>query len=316
MSAFTLFRTLAVALLLGLTACESDLSNEVFTADEAFLNAVPRRAMLRLATDPEVTAADADSAALETAAQALGPSTAELYRMTRDVTWSLDHQILGTLRAVEEITARPPTTRTDDTRTWGPFREALSPYEVRFVMARGADAEITYAFEQRVVGGDAGTGDFQAAVSGGWAPTDGVFGEGEIDFDLGVFGGQGHVTTIFERHAGGVDFTMELERFADGADGLANARYVAHRGQDGGGELAFVYLRDDGQRWDLKSRWLADGAGRADARITAAGGGAGVVTECWDTDFDRVYASGDVESGDAGDCVFAERSLPEADSVR
>lgn len=321
---------LAVGLLLAVTACESDLSNAVFEADEVFLDAVPRRELLVLApgTRSAALVAREDSAfsgGLETATAALGPGTAELYRLTRGVTWSIDHQIFGTLRAVEAVVARPPTTRTENTRTWGPFREALSPVEVRFVMARDADARVTYAFEQRVPGGA-----FRAAVRGAFTPdagaepeggrdetvsADTLEGAGEIEFDLTAFGGQGRVAVDFDRHAGGVDFTLELEAFPEGgpAEAPGDARYVARRGEDGAGELTFTALREDGQRWAMKSRWTADGAGRADARITAGAGGDGVVTECWDTDFERVYAAGDVETGDLAECAFREASLPAAD---
>lgn len=336
----------SMALPFVLSACESDLSNAVFDADETFLEAVPRREQLRLAPEtatPESPRPDEVSAqgGMESASLALGPETAELYRLTRAVTWSIDHQIFGTLRAVEDLVSRPPTTRTAETRIWGPYREALSPFEVRFVMARDADARVTYAFEQRTPGGE-----FRIAVGGSFRPDDADgqdadgqdtagrdtagkdtagedtaeqavesrTGQGEIHFDLSAFGGQGQVDVQFERHLGGVDFTLDLSAVTEGATATdpGDARYAAHRGEDGSGALTFVALREDGQRWDLKSRWRADGAGRADARITTAGA-AGLVTECWDTDFARTYASGDLETGEVADCAFPERLLPDDD---
>lgn len=304
--------TLACLLAAPLCACESDLSNDVFHADEAFLQAVPRRAVLHLSATPESVEA---AQGLETAARALGAETAELYRVTRNVTYSVDHQIFGTLRGVEDIVALPPTERTDDRRVWGPYREALSPVEVRFVMDRGDDDHFTYAFEQRPVGGV-----FAPVVHGDWAPAGAATdeaGEGAFTVELAQFGGAGRVEVEFVRHAGGVDFDLALLGVAD-APGLAttDARYLARRAPDGGGELIVAYPAEETGVWHLKSRWQADGAGRGDAFLETDAGERVEVSECWDTDFDRVYASAPGEAGTAGDaaaCVFADRSLPEDD---
>ena len=69
MSRVALPNALAVCLLAApMCACESDLSNDVFHADEAFLQAVPRRAVLHLSATPESVEA---AQGLETAARAL-----------------------------------------------------------------------------------------------------------------------------------------------------------------------------------------------------------------------------------------------------
>jgi hypothetical protein len=70
------------------------------------------------------------------------------------------------------------------------------------------------------------------------------------------------------------------------------------------------------ETWDVRSRWLADGSGRADVRVTGGDLGAETVTvvECWDSSFARVYYtedwSGTVE-GDEAACVFADAEYPE-----
>jgi hypothetical protein len=307
--------TVACLLAAPLCACESDLSNDVFHADEAFLQAVPRRAVLHLSATPESVEA---AQGLETAARALGADTAELYRVTRNVTYSVDHQIFGTLRGVEDIVAQPPTERSADRRVWGPFREALSPVEVRFVMDRGGDDHFTYAFEQRPVGGT-----FAPVVHGDWAPAGaatGDAGQGAFTVELAELGGAGRVEVEFERHAGGVDFDLALVGVAD-APGLAatDARYLARRAPDGAGELVVAYPAEASGVWHLKSRWQADGAGRGDAWLETAEGERVEVSECWDTDFVRVYASAPGEAGtvgDAGACVFADQSLPDDDFER
>ena len=64
------------------------------------------------------------------------------------------------------------------------------------------------------------------------------------------------------------------------------------------------------------SRWISNGAGRADAEVNQADGGWGVgLTECWDASFDRVYLRAETSTGDGGSegnpsaCVFANSLL-------
>jgi hypothetical protein len=305
----------ALALLATGGGCESTLSNDVFSADIAYLNAVPRRAVLHLASAPSPEVDTAASSALETASNALGPGTAELWRMTREVTWQIDHQIFGVLRELEAVTDTAPTVREDTRRIWGPYRDALSPVEVRLVVTRPAPGRYAYAYEQRAPGGR-----YTAPVSGTWRAARGVFGQGTILFDFAAAGGQGRVDVAFERHAGGVNFTLDLDGLADETTGeIGSARYEARRDDAGAGELAFTYqAAAAGQRWAMRSQWRADGSGRADARVVAAEGADGadgadgaIVRECWDTAFERVFAESPEGSiGDPEACVFEPAEPP------
>lgn len=298
----------ATAATLCAAGCESDLSNDVFTGDEAFAAAVPSREVLRLAARSET------GEGLDAARQALGAETAALYRVTRDVTWNIDHDIFGTLDGLEAVVVLPPTERGARTRTWGPYREALSPIEVRLVVTRDDSADagdvFTYSYELRPVGGT-----FVPAISGTWAPGDASpDGAGHVVFDLVAFGGAGRVEVDYARAAGAVDFAIDVDGYeAAPGETPSAAYYEAHRAADGGGALSLAYRAAEGEAWAMHSRWQADGAGRADA-LALTGvepADAPPVTECWDADFTRVYASGEGESGDAAACVFADRVLPD-----
>ncbi len=91
----------------------------------------------------------------------------------------------------------------------------------------------------------------------------------------------------------------------------ASADIASLMRSDGSGSLVFDALANlAGQ---VRSRWLPTGAGRAD--VEAHGGDAAdgvLLTECWDANFGRVYASattpdGGVGSeGEASACVFTE----------
>jgi hypothetical protein len=297
----------ALALLATGGGCESTLSNDVFSADIAYLNAVPRRAVLHLASTPSPEADTATSSALETASNALGAGTAELWRMTRTVTWQIDHRIFGVLRELEAVTDTAPTVREDTRRIWGPYRDALSPVEVRLVVTRPATGRYAYAYEQRIPGGE-----YTAPVSGTWRPTRGVFGSGTIRFDFAAAGGRGRVDVAFERHAGGVDFTLDLDGLVDETTGEPmHTRYEARRDETGAGELTFT-SDAAGERWAMRSQWRADGSGRADARVVGAEGAEGaIVRECWDTAFERVFAESPEGSvGDPEACVFEPAEPP------
>jgi hypothetical protein len=89
--------------------------------------------------------------------------------------------------------------------------------------------------------------------------------------------------------------------------------------QDGSGALAFdanANLVAGGETLEVgrvSSRWNATGAGRGDAEVHQADGGAGAqFTECWDASFDRVYLRARTSAGDSGTegdpsaCVFAD----------
>jgi hypothetical protein len=236
------------------TACESTLTNDVFSADVAYLDAVPRRAVLHLAGAPTVETS-VQTAGLETATRALGPNPAELWRLTREITWQIDHQIFGVLSEVEAVVEAPPTERGDARRIWGPYREALSPVEVRLVVSRRLPGHFEYAYEQRPPGGE-----YVAPVRGTWAPSRGLFGSGTVLFDFAAAGGAGRVEVDFERHAGGVDFVLDLEGLADETTGeAADAPYEARRDENGAGELAFTW--QSGRRCGPRRRHRLVGRG-------------------------------------------------------
>jgi hypothetical protein len=101
------------------------------------------------------------------------------------------------------------------------------------------------------------------------------------------------------------------------------ADYAYTEGADGSGDMTFNVAGDAGgtaktEQITLRSRWLATGAGRADARITGgdlAAPGA-LASECWDTFFKRVYYTDNVNfaptEGVADSCAYRTQDLPPA----
>ena len=107
------------------------------------------------------------------------------------------------------------------------------------------------------------------------------------------------------------DVHVHLTDVHAGSDAPATADVGSQMKADGSGTLAFDALSSDATR--VRSRWNPSGAGRAD--VEAQDGDAGtafLVTECWDSSFERVYAlgrtpdGGVASEGDASACAFSE----------
>ena len=66
----------------------------------------------------------------------------------------------------------------------------------------------------------------------------------------------------------------------------------------------------------VRSRWLPTGAGRSDARLSGGdlGSAQGIASECWDTSFDEVFYTDNVNylptEGSAASCAFTDVDLP------
>jgi hypothetical protein len=297
----------ALALLATGGGCESTLSNDVFSADIAYLNAVPRRAVLHLASTPSPEADTATSSALETASNALGAGTAELWRMTRTVTWQIDHRNLR----------RPARARGRDGHgADGPRRHPPDLGAVPGCPVAGGGPPRRHPPRHRPLRVRLRTADprgrIHCAGQRHLATHAGCVRVRHDSVRLRGGGGRGRVDVAFERHAGGVDFTLDLDGLVDETTGEPmHTRYEARRDETGAGELTFT-SDAAGERWAMRSQWRADGSGRADARVVGAEGAEGaIVRECWDTAFERVFAESPEGSvGDPEACVFEPAEPP------
>src|SRR5690606_12171163 len=152
-------------------------------------------------------------------------------------------------------------------------------------------------------------------------------GEFTIDFDAGELVNPVDNTP----DTGNVLVTYDLaERVvtmhAEGADALGNPGswdYYYAENADRSGDVQFALDADIDESGSLReqalirSRWQADGQGRADAMVS--GGDLGdltvTATECWDAQFRRVFYGDSGEwlptEGDAASCTYTEAALPE-----
>jgi len=248
------------------------------------------------------------------------------YVATRAVTRTFNGGSAWVLVLIHAIVKFPVTTIKDSTLTWGPWSDALSPAEYKLDVRVVGDGTYAYTLSGRsktVVGAP-----FEAVVDGTADPRAGeLAGRGEflIDFDAGK-----RINPIDAGDAkGSVDVSYDLAQrhlaltlmSTDDAGQAVAADYAYNEATDGSGDMVFDVGTNAGggaqlERVTLRSRWLATGAGRADARL--AGGDLGTTeataSECWDTMFKRVFYTDSVNfaatEGAPTGCAFATADLP------
>lgn len=264
--------------------------------------------------------------------QALG-QIADYYRLTRNVTRSLNGGAAWVLIVVHAIVDNyPPTTVDGDVYTWGPWDDgALAPAIYRLVVTANDDGTYDWQLDgqSKTV---AGAG-FESIIMGHAVP-DGIpdddvhHGSGDftIDFDAGE-----RVNPIDNTpDTGNVLVTYDLlERIvtmhAEGVDELSNPAtfdYFYDEQDDGSGDFQFAVEGDlegnssAAENALIRSRWQSTGAGRGDAMLS--GGDLGelevTATECWDAQFGRTYYADSLTwqptEGEIGACAFADVALP------
>lgn len=259
---------------------------------------------------------------------------AEYYVLTRQVTRDLNAGAAWVLLVVHAVVQFPATTVDGDVYTWGPWTgNALDPAEWQLVVTANDDDTYDWALEGRSK--TTPEDGFLAVIVGHAVPGDEPHrgsGDFSIDFDTGE-----RVNPIDNTpDTGRVDVTYDLENrdgtaasvtmHAEGVDSLGNPGtfdYAYAENQDGSGDFQFAIdadIEEDGSASEqalIRSRWLTDGAGRADAMLS--GGDLGDIeveaSECWDEQFRRSYYTDSVDfqptEGDAASCAFDDVALPQ-----
>ncbi|HTM22096.1 MAG TPA: hypothetical protein VL172_16355 [Kofleriaceae bacterium] len=261
---------------------------------------------------------------------------AEYYRVTRDVSRTLNGGAAWVLILVHAVVQYPPTTVDGNVYTWGPGSNALDPADWRLTVVDNEDGTYDWDLDGRnkTVPGS----DFETVISGHAVPGEVAYrGSGSfvIDFDAGERvnpdenDARGTVAVDYDlNNIDGTPATLTMaidsvQPDENGIDQPVSFDYAYAENLDGSGDLQFAIhgdLDDEGALMEdalIRSRWLATGAGRGDAMVQGGDLGALTVTasECWDTTFRRVYYTDSVSwqptEGDAGACAFADADLPE-----
>ena len=252
---------------------------------------------------------------------------APYYVVTRDVTKTFNGGSAWVLVTIHAIVQYPVTTVHGDTYTWGPWSGALDPAEYKLDVTANADGTFDYTLSGR--NKTEANSSFEAVINGHADPTPGELkGSGEfyLDFDAGrrvnpIDSGdaKGSVDVRYDLAARHLDLHI-MSTDANGAPVAADYSY--NESADGGGDMTFNVQANIGgtpvlEDLTVRSRWLASGNGRGDARIS--GGDLGteeaIASECWNSLFRRVYYTDNVNfaptEGDASQCAFATVDLPQ-----
>jgi hypothetical protein len=246
--------------------------------------------------------------------------------LTHDVIADLNGGIEDVIGLVELITTFPATwSGRDDEALWGPWEDDGTSGQL---WVHGTKAEgYTWAIEIRPTHDK---GDWTPVLAGqvdSGATKDASTGRFAIDFTAIASaeagdGELGALTTEYALRPDGAEATIALGEFSD--DGSVPADGAVHydhtKGQGGLMDLALEADVNDPANGTLevvivRSRWIGDGQGRADAYLT--GGDLGELTytetDCWDSTQTTVFFENNFElltSGDPSSCVFADAQYP------
>lgn len=253
----------------------------------------------------------------------------EYYLFTAQVTDDVNGLIGGVLGTVHAVAQSRPTWL-DDTHAaamWGPYADALDPAEVRLYVTYDGETD-THAWSVTMKAKNDEAAVEVPVIEGlvdPGASEDDSSGAFHIDFSAvselnpnerasGIF------SSTYDVDPEGVAATATFDGFTEGGD-VVDAVYAYDQihGGEGSMDLGWIANIDTGaeENFSMHARWLADGQGRGDARVTGGDLGEAVATasECWDDLFAPVFRaeswSGLVE-GDAALCAYADAVYSEA----
>ena len=275
-------RAICLMTVLVLAGC-GNYSND----DIAFLDALPSREALTV-TVPQN-------------GSALGMQ-ASLYTGTVESAQRIDAAVLRLVGILDLVRTLPPSHRSSEGRTWGPFRDDDPRFENQVAITRTGVDSYTYAFGQRRTG----VGAFVPVLTGSFVGASAASGHGTLAFDPTGLRAIGHPS--------GDDLLSLNFRYANDTAPRSVQTSLVAGGPDGGTEeLDYVFAQSaaegdldwqyegptpDAGRFELRvhSRLRPDGAGRADARgtIEALPKLEWRVTQCWDGSFVERYADSNI----------------------
>lgn len=283
-------RTLLFSVLTVLfVGCGGDWSND----DLTFSNALPRREDLRAKLPATTTQPLGGNGTRRDELMVGDPSSA----WTQTVKAAKDYNaVLDTLLAfVDQIRAVPPTTRTRNSRTWGPYADQNNDgRQVQATITREETEIFTWKIQSR-----ANTGDWLTVLSGNYNATMSARrGQGDVLVDVASFRDVlkiddnfkqldeitvGYLTDVWPQR---VDM---LFKFRPGStSGLSQVGYTSRLQEDGSGAIKFVYDRASDAnvaQLEVNAAWKPTGEGRALGEVTKGTFTGFTITECWGTNF-------------------------------
>jgi hypothetical protein len=252
---------------------------------------------------------------------------AELAKKTHDSIATVNGALRSVLGLVDGIRAYTPSSRTDDSRTWGPFPDQQHPgWSWELIVSRDPQTPTTFTYELQVQ--DAGAGiPWLVFVSGSFDGAGGArLGSGRVAADFQSLADAGFALDAgaknladlsiayqnFDLDGSPTEVTMTMDSTPDPVTGAVTTLSIVYAIlADRSGEMAFTLTGNlipgpATEVLEVNSQWLSSGAGEGTMRV-ASGDGAGLQqTECWDSSFAPTFNlkpwSTEENVGTAGDC--------------
>lgn len=225
--------------------------------------------------------------------------TAAFYTVTRATTVVVNGGTALVLDMVARITSYPATTVGNDSATWGPYTEALSPNTWKLTVTRTAPDTYDYRLEGK--GKAEADSAYRVVLSGTHHYAGDNIGNGTflIDWDEAAQLPEhaalvGSATVTYARPTLTADLDIEVafnQIFSADRGQRVDARYAYHSTNANGGNFQFDVFQDfvGGsaiEHGKLRSRWEQDGAGRSDVKLSEGDvTGEFTANECWDSSF-------------------------------
>jgi hypothetical protein len=288
-----------ILLVLPLAALVAGACGDYSNEDLAFMNALPDNDELRVNLP-------ARSAALEPATEA------ELARTTHTVTATFNG-LLGDLTGmVDYIRSFPPTSRTPDSRTWGPYptdraQKKNLDWKLRMIMTR--DLDVADRFDYHIDFHEDGTDDLTWLVFvRGWFLTGQTArrGTGHVELvtadvragglDVSDLGMLDNLAIDYDTLGDPISANMTINDLptAGSADPPPQVIYAYKATAAGQGQMTFDLIGNlitGPATEDLRvtSSWLPSGVGMAVLKVESGDGAGSQQTECWDSSFDATF---------------------------
>lgn len=288
-------------------------------------------------------------------ALALGEQS-EFMAKSKDLADGINGGVGWVFDLLEKIVEMPATEQDEAHAVWGPSEpKGLERLSYRFTVTKVGENDFTYALDARLKG-ETDDAAFVTFLSGTAQPGDeDNKGTGTMTVNAGARRGllneegdcqNGTIEVAYDVTAEPRSLQVDFVEWLDTCDAdarAANATYTYTETADGAGTLDFDVIANMHKAEEAKpleetmairTRWMADGQGRADVRIS---GGevpgdlathipdttetSVLVTECWDDLFALTFSDTTPDEledtfheplGDESACVFAEASAPDA----
>ena len=231
---------------------------------------------------------------------------AELAEDTHNGISNVNAMLDDVLGLVDTIRSYEPTSRSSDSRTWGPFADSQHPgWQWELVVTRVDTTSFKYELDvQNTAAGSAlvtfltGTFDLAGGVKQGNGTVQADFGAlATAAFPLDTNTMPLKTLTItyqnFQTPGSPVSVTLRVDRTPD-SNGVTSVTFTYEILADGSGEIAFTLVGNvipgvAVETLALNAQWLATGAGKATLAVVSGDGAGLTQTECWNATFAMTY---------------------------